>query len=503
MRKSITFTLIIWLLIFAIFEIGVRSYDYILEPSSAKPEYISNPTSIFVPHPFTTYAANPTNINHNAQGYRAKKGKVYKADSESINIVSLGGSSTYGTRVYTKDSYPYLLEETLRQSTYTEKTINVINAGLGGYSTPNIISLLSGKIVHLNPEIIIFYVGFNDAWTRLMFSGFKLDYSHAQKSWVEPDFAFWRYSKFLDIVAGKLGYPSAKPHIHSIAWQQMSGSPDTNLSNSSVDAFRANLMTLIGITRTHGSIPILVTQATDFRNHPLPANNKEWMQALEQHTKVIAQVANSMSVDLIDVRSPMTNRKEYFLDVLHMNRTGNKQRAKIIADYLIQNKLMGKSENKADSAKLNLIIEYMKLQHADVFVKKVLAYRINQMRNSGTTISLADEEKIISTFSNFENVIAMYAPIYKRLSKEALIKANKFFSSNLGKKSMSLYANAKAAPKPRLTENEFNTIKTYQASAGWQEIKRKRPDINRDAYNISGHMIKQTLSGELKLPTHK
>ena len=234
------FTLIIWLLIFAIFETGVRGYDYISETKSDKPEVTTNPASIFVPHPFTTYAANPTNINHNVQGYRAEKNRLYKADPNSINIVSLGGSSTYGTRVYTKDSYPYLLEEVIRQSTNTEKTINVINGGLGGYATPNIIAFLSGKIIHLDPAIIIFYVGFNDAWTRLMFPDFKTDYSHAQKSWMELDFPFWRYSRFLDVVAGLVGYPSAEPHIHSVAWRKMSGDPETNLRNSSIDASRAN-----------------------------------------------------------------------------------------------------------------------------------------------------------------------------------------------------------------------------------------------------------------------
>jgi len=498
MKKNITFTLIIWLLIFVIFEAGIRSYDYITKARLANPEYTSNPTSIFTPHPFTTYAANPDNINHNAQGYRAEKNRLYKADPDSINIVSLGGSSTYGTRVYNKDSYPYLLEKVLRQSTYTDKTINVINAGLGGYSTPNIIALLSGKIIHLDPAIIIFYVGFNDAWTRLMFSDFKMDYSHAQKSWMEPKFPFWRYSRFLDVVAGKLGYPSAKPHIHSVAWRKMSGKPEANFRNSSADAFRANLMTLISIARTHGAVPILVTQATDFKNHPLPENNKVWMQAMGEHMNIINQVAGNMSVDLINVRSPMSDKKEYFLDVLHMNGEGNKKRAEIIADYLIRNKLIGEN---VKTATLDLIVEYMRLLRADLFVKRVLKYKINEFRNAGVEISIADEEKIISAFSDFKDIIAMYAQVYKHLSKETLINANKFFSSDLGRKSISSYVNGKNSSKSSLTKEELKKIKAYQASASWQEIQKQRPYINRDVSNISSHVIKQILSGKLKPPT--
>jgi len=180
MKKNLTFTLIIWFSILAIFETGLRSYEYIKETRKAKSKYTFNAASIFVPHPFTAYAANPAHSDHNAQGYRAEKNKSYEGDSDSISIVCLGGSSTYGSRVFKEDSYPYLLEERLSKS--IDKTINVINGGLGGYSTPNIISLLSLKIVHLNPDIVIFYVGFNDAWNRLFYSDFEMDYSHAQTS---------------------------------------------------------------------------------------------------------------------------------------------------------------------------------------------------------------------------------------------------------------------------------------------------------------------------------
>jgi len=500
MKKKLAFTLIIWLFLFVTLEIGVRAYHYINNTESAKPERTTDATSIFVPHPFTTYAANTSNSNHNAQGYRAEKNKVYKADPGSINIVTLGGSSTYGTRVYTRDSYPYLLEEVLRKSANSAKTINVTNAGLGGYATPNIIALLSGKIVHLDPAIIIFYVGFNDAWTRLMFSNFKTDYSHAQKTWVEPDFPSWRHSKFLDVIAGKLGYPSTAPHIHSITWRQKSGEPEANFRNSSVDAFRANLMTLIGISRTHGAIPILVTQATDFSNHPLPDNNKTWKKAMEEHTGIIRQVADEMSVDLIDVRSQMTDKKAFFLDVLHMNRKGNNKRAEIIADHLIQNKLIGNNISRKESATLDLIAEYMRLMRADMFVKRVLTYVISEMRKSGTDISTEDEEKITRAFSRFNNVAAVYTPIYKHLSKETLISANKFFSSELGKKFIASYAKSNSSSRIKLTENELKIIHAYQGSASWQEIQKQRSYINRDAVIISGNIIKQFLNGKLTLP---
>lgn len=493
MKKNIIYTLVIWLILFSLLEAGVRAYEYFTQPQIVQAEQVSDPASIFIPHPFTAYAANPDNINHNAQGYRAEKNRTYTADSNSVNIVSLGGSSTYGTRVYLHDSYPYILEEILRKSATTDKTINVINAGLGGYSTPNIISLLSGKIIHLKPDAVIFYVGFNDAWTRLMFSGFKTDYSHAQKSWVDLDFPFWRQSRFLDIIADKLGYPADKPHIHSVAWKKMSGNPKDNFRHSSSDAFKSNLMSLISIARTHGAVPILVTQATDFKNHPLPENNKIWMQAMEENTNIIKQVAEKMSVGLIDIRKLMTDRSEYFLDVLHMSGVGNRRRAEIIAEYLMKNKFVGDYINKKETASLDLIAEYMRLLRADLFVRRVLEYRINELRKLGKEISENDEKKIINAYSDISNVISTYASVYKNISRETLIKANKFFSSELGRKSIALYAKREKNQRNRLTKDEFEKIKAYQSSSGWKEIQRQRPYINRDVYIISSKVIEDIL----------
>ncbi|MFH2137408.1 MAG: SGNH/GDSL hydrolase family protein [Candidatus Omnitrophota bacterium] len=341
-KKSFVFITIVWFLILVIGEIGIRLHEHIKETKKVRTRVTYNPASMFIAHPFTAYAANPKHYDHNAQGFRAEKNILYAADPDSIKIVCLGGSSTYGTRVFKEDSYPRQLEKVL--SGYSDKKVNVINAGLPGYSTANIISLLSLKIIDLNPDIIIFYVGFNDAWNRLVFSGFKNDYTHAQQSWKLAKPSFWRKSRLLEVIADLLGYPPIKdPHIHSVAWKKKTGNPENNLRNSSAEAFKRNLRTLIGIARTHGVIPILVTQATDFKDYPVQTYNNEWIRAMQEHTEITKQVANEMSVDLIDINSLMIDQKEYFADVLHMNIKGNRKRAQIIAEYLVKNKLIRSS----------------------------------------------------------------------------------------------------------------------------------------------------------------
>lgn len=257
---------------------------------------------------------------------------MYASEHASFRVVCLGGSSTYGTTVSNEDSYPRLLQTELTRD--IGQGVEVINAGLGGYSTPNLIALLSLKIVHLKPQVVFFYIGFNDAWNRLLYSDFQTDYSHALKSWEMARVPFWRYSRLLDMIAAKLGHPAGRdPHIHSVCWKPMKGAPAANWERSSGEAFRGNIITLIAICKAHGIIPVFSSEATDFRNHPVE-NNDVWVRAVKEHREIIESVAAEQGAGYVDLAGMMSDQAEYFDDCLHMNRRGNLFFAEALASYL-------------------------------------------------------------------------------------------------------------------------------------------------------------------------
>ncbi len=339
MKREVTFALILWISIFAFLELGVRAYDLVRGARKADKVTTSNHVSIFSPHPYAAYVGNPGHDGHNAQGFRAASDRVYSGDPDAFTIACMGGSSTYGTQVPLEDSYPHQLELALAES--PGRDVQVINAELGGNSTPNLIALLSSRVVHLRPRIVIFYTGFNDAWNRILFPNYKDDYSHAQKSWEQPRMPLWRYSRFFDLLAAKLGHPfSRDPHIHAVAWNPMGGKAEENWRQSSSASFRMNLLTLVAITRAHGAVPVLATQAPDFAHHPLRAGNDLWVRAMEEQTGILRQVAAETGVDLIDVRAAMSDQEDFFADVLHMSAAGNRSRAALMADYRVEHGLV-------------------------------------------------------------------------------------------------------------------------------------------------------------------
>ena len=339
MTRKLAFTAAAWLGILIVLELGVRGYESMRDAARDGSAATPNRVSTFAPHPFLTYVGNPAYFDHNTQGFRAPKDLRYEVRADTLRIACLGGSSTYDTRTSREDSYPHQLEIAL--TARGVESPEVINAGLGGYSTPNMIGMLALRIVPLAPRIAIFDSGFNDAWNRLLYRKFAEDYSHAMRAWDAGPIPLWRSSRLLDRIAARLGSPSLRnPHIHQVAWYPPSGTPEENWRASSSSAFEHNLVTLVAIARAHGIRPVLTTQATDFASHPVEHDNALWDQALREYTTVVERVARELDVDLIDVRAPMSDRAEYFADVLHMTAAGNRERARIVADHLVSHGLV-------------------------------------------------------------------------------------------------------------------------------------------------------------------
>ena len=330
-KKKTAFTLLANVLLFLAGELAARVYDF------SKPrkdlldlQFMSNPVTIMEPHPYICYVANPGYREHNSQGFRGTA--AYKLSFNGLRVACLGGSTTYDTRVPESASYPRQLETLLRGK--LDDKVEVINAGLGGYSSHNLVGLLAFRIVPLKPDICIFDVGHNDAWNRIHFSNFQVDNSHAQRTWksIEYGLPLWRRSMLLNKIAFKLGYPPAgPPHIHQVCWHPVMGEEVANWNSSSFDAFRNNVRTMIAICRMHKIIPIFSIQASDFEHHQ---GASLFAQAMDESAAVLEEVCGEHDVDVIDLRKSMDDQRQLFSDYLHTSVEGSLMRAQLIADFL-------------------------------------------------------------------------------------------------------------------------------------------------------------------------
>jgi len=118
---------------------------------------------IFEPHPYLVGRLR----NHIK--VKDKSGKTVKTtsrhtrwtgasdnDRHLIRIAVLGGSTTFGTKVDDRDSWPSLLQAKLG------KNFCVINYGVPGYSTAEAIIQMALVVPEAEPHIVVFYQGWND-----------------------------------------------------------------------------------------------------------------------------------------------------------------------------------------------------------------------------------------------------------------------------------------------------------------------------------------------------
>ena len=123
---------------------------------------------MFEPHPYLVVVPKPAvkmtreieqgnniTISHNTLGFRGREVTSNKLE-DILRIAVLGGSTIYCVSTSDDQTWPYLLEKELGPG------YEVINLGVPGYSTVENIIQTALILPALNPDVAIFYVGWND-----------------------------------------------------------------------------------------------------------------------------------------------------------------------------------------------------------------------------------------------------------------------------------------------------------------------------------------------------
>jgi len=93
--------------------------------------------------------------------FETKELELSRIQNSFPRLVCLGDSVTFGwNQAYTK-SYPFLLENRLKEQ-YPE--ILVVNSGVGGETVVDGLSRLDSDVFYFNPQVVIINFGLNDAF---------------------------------------------------------------------------------------------------------------------------------------------------------------------------------------------------------------------------------------------------------------------------------------------------------------------------------------------------
>ena len=103
-------------------------------------------------------------VRTNSLGYRSEE--IGKKKKDDYRILVLGDSITIEVSAPLEETYPEIIEATLKKSTPKElknKNINVINAGIGGVDLENELAILMETGLSVKPDVVLVGLYLNDA----------------------------------------------------------------------------------------------------------------------------------------------------------------------------------------------------------------------------------------------------------------------------------------------------------------------------------------------------
>jgi len=264
-------------------------------------------------------------ISINSLGFRGPE--ISASKSGFYRIVVLGESSTFGMTILPDDKpWPERLEQIIRERLETRRPVQVINAGVPGYTIEANLCRLPEEILPLQPDMIISYHGANgfsmidssmlppvgpappvyqerpikllaDAEHRLRLSLFQRRYSHG-------------------------GTPAAPPAIrpldtkYAAAYRQLIQCARTNgvrlaLANFSMAVNQASDPKVIDFYRGGGSRAAVGL-----------------IRANAVHSQIVSELAAENSeVILVDAHPHLDGEHEKFIDLIHLDAEGEQQLA--------------------------------------------------------------------------------------------------------------------------------------------------------------------------------
>ncbi len=336
-----------------ILEFSLRFYFTRYGSRAEQDAYVNSRTEIDVREnsqlvlPFVEYGLSPDYPGHNALGYRGDDIQVPKPDG-IFRIVVMGDSSTYGTFVPYNQSFPYLLGNVLRDE-YGQANVEVVNAGVPGYTSWNTFVALALRVTELQPDLVIIYEGGNDVLPREVtpdcygaatpFLG--LDprrVIRAQPGELSPSTLY----RFIGINLGWL--PGVEQSENGVMYSRIACPPankaefpDYVAANPPV-YFERNLRDMIGVANAN-DIGIMFSSLAYNPN----ASDREdyWQNAVDEHNAITARVAREYGTLYFDYAAVAPTERDLWNDIAHLTAEGNLSQAQAFAQFLIEQGIFG------------------------------------------------------------------------------------------------------------------------------------------------------------------
>jgi len=270
----------------------------------------------------------------NSFGYRGPEIEIPKPPGR-VRVLCVGGSTTFGGENPEEATYPALLQAALRERS-PEADIEVVNAGVAGYTSVESVVDFALRGLDLEPDLVILYHGVNDVPAALT-PRFKSDYSH----WTPPH---------RRVPGGVPTLPERSLLLLTVRWKlerPAAAEADAPLLEApppeAIAAFERNTRTVARLAKSRRARVVLPSFAERIHLYPDLASEKPlyagkahpsaeaFRRTIAAFNEVLRRVAEEESALHPDLQALLPDSKDAFLDWMHLTDAGNAAMAALLA----------------------------------------------------------------------------------------------------------------------------------------------------------------------------
>ncbi len=364
-----------------LFEIGLRVFASVPDPFERGTliEWWDAPPNRYVPSAHVpasrTFHPDPeilpgltesVTFTTNAFGFRSPRLRTIEKPDSQLRIFAIGGSTTECSYLDDADAWPEGVQERLAA---VLPNVDVVNAGHSGDTTRDHIPLLAQRVVPFRPDFVLLLAGANDIGLQMAsdYSPLRQD-SRSSLRILEP--------RLKELVQSRLSRRSHVARLGILAGRRLTTQTDQNnpiqdeygrwvedmraemrsLPLVEVDVeryplpeFSQNLRSLIGIARSNGIEPVLLTQPALWGAEAGAWESRLWTartadyrfshaqaaEILDRFNDVTRAVAAELNVPLVDLAREISRSPDFYYDDEHFTIRGAQAVADAVARSLL------------------------------------------------------------------------------------------------------------------------------------------------------------------------
>ena len=271
-------------------------------------------------------------VTINAHGFRGRALSQPKPGGLA-RIVCLGCSTTFGLGVDDNATYPAVLEAFLR-GRRGERRYEVINCGVPGYTSYQAMLLFQGKILPLEPDMVVLLLGTVNDWVPAVARPDLKQSSPMRRMaiWMHTKLGCLRIYQFLEYLLLSTHRRETTGEIIARKERGLSQLETANYPGEprvSPEDFKRNLTAVIRKADELNMEVILVAP-------PLPAKTLARNPVAYKYMNAVRAVASVHQVPLVDAFAVFVENREtdLFFDFCHPNIRGNRLLAKGVAQAI-------------------------------------------------------------------------------------------------------------------------------------------------------------------------